>query len=54
MAVQVHETAGVAVAEKGVVMLDGPDGTALSLTPAAARIMGERLIRAAAIAEEQA
>ena len=46
MADQVHDVAGQATAEGGVVLLDGPDGTALSLTPDAARATGERLIEA--------
>ena len=53
MASQVHDTAGEAVAERGVVMLEGPEGTALSLTPAAAKLTGESLLRAAAKAEQQ-
>lgn len=44
---------GVATAEDGVVMLDGPDGIAATMTAAAARGTGESLIEAAAIAEEQ-
>lgn len=53
MASQVHDTAGEAVAERGVVMLEGPEGTALSLTPAAAKLTGESLLRAAICAERQ-
>lgn len=44
---------GVATAEDGVVMLDGPDGIAATMTAAAARGTGESLIEAAARAEEQ-
>jgi hypothetical protein len=41
------EEPGHATAEEGEVLLDGPDGIAISLTPDAARITGERLIVAA-------
>lgn len=44
---------GVATAERGVVMLDGPDGIAATMTAAAARGTGQSLIAAAALAEEQ-
>jgi len=39
--------AGQVSVEDGVVLVDGPDGVAISLTPAAARTFGERLIAAA-------
>lgn len=45
--------AGVATAEDGVVLLDGPDGVAVTMTAAAARETGESLIEAASRAEEQ-
>ncbi|WP_411338992.1 hypothetical protein V6U71_13800 [Sphingopyxis sp. J-6] len=45
--------AGIATAEDGVVLLDGPDGVALTMTAAAARSTGESLIEAARRAEEQ-
>ena len=45
--------AGVATAEHGVVMLDGPDGIAATMTAAAARMTGQSLLEAAAHAEEQ-
>ena len=45
--------AGVATAEDGVVLLDGPDGVAVTMTPAAARSTGESLIEAARRAEAQ-
>lgn len=45
--------AGVATAEDGMVVLDGPDGIAVTMTPAAARGTGESLIEAARRAEEQ-
>jgi len=45
--------AGIATAEDGVVLLDGPDGVALTMTAAAARSTGESLIEAAKRAEDQ-
>jgi hypothetical protein len=39
--------AGEVSVEEGVVLVDGPDGVAISLTPSAARTFGERLIAAA-------
>ena len=47
MSVQVHDVPGRATNEGRVVLLDGPEGTALSLTPDAAEEMGRQLIRAA-------
>jgi len=44
---------GVATAEQGIVMLDGPDGVAVSLTPEAAEQTGRSLIDAAAEAMRQ-
>jgi hypothetical protein len=44
---------GVATAEQGIVMLDGPNGVAVSLTPDAAARTGQSLIDAAADAERQ-
>jgi hypothetical protein len=38
---------GVASAEQGFVLLDGPDGTAVSMTPEAAEATGRSLIAAA-------
>ena len=38
---------GSANAERGVVILDGPDGVAVAMTPAAAAETGRRLIAAA-------
>lgn len=48
------EEAGSAIAEQGVVLLDGPDAIALSLTPEAAERTGASLIAAARTAREQA
>lgn len=53
MADQVYDDAGKAVAEEGLVLLDGPDGIAIALTPNAAELTGQELIRAAAEAREQ-
>jgi hypothetical protein len=44
---------GVAVAEEGFVLLDGPDGVAISLTPGAAEETGTSLIAAAQEARNQ-
>lgn len=44
---------GVAIAERGQVLLDGPDGVAVAMTPEAAAETGRRLIDAARLAEEQ-
>jgi hypothetical protein len=41
------DEAGTVSVEQGVVLVDGPDGVAIALTPAAARTFGERLIAAA-------
>ena len=44
---------GEATAEDGFVLLDGPDGAALSMTPDAAEETGRRLNAAAHQAREQ-
>ncbi len=44
---------GVASAEDGVVILDGPDGVAVTMTPDAAQRTGHSLISAAEIAGKQ-
>lgn len=44
---------GVACAEQGLVLLDGPDGIAKTMTADAAARTGQRLIDAAAAAERQ-
>lgn len=44
---------GVAVADQGIVLLDGPDGVAVAMTPEAAAETGRRLIAAAATAAAQ-
>ncbi|MEZ5654962.1 MAG: hypothetical protein R3E04_03575 [Sphingobium sp.] len=45
--------AGEASAEEGHVFLDGPDGVAITLTPEAARLTGERLIAASNAARRE-
>jgi hypothetical protein len=45
--------AGVATAEEGLVVLDGPDGIAATMTADAAAKTGQSLIDAAALAESQ-
>ncbi|WP_404339107.1 hypothetical protein AB2M62_07770 [Sphingomonas sp. MMS12-HWE2-04] len=50
---QPESTPGVATAEQGLVMLDGPDGVAVSMTPEAADLTGRSLIEAAKIAASQ-
>ncbi|WP_346015411.1 hypothetical protein [Sphingomonas sp. GC_Shp_1] len=44
---------GVAAAESGEVLLDGPDGVAVSMTPESADETGRRLIVAAKEADKQ-
>ncbi len=44
---------GVASAEEGVVLLDGPNGVAVSMTPEAAEITARSLLAAAAEAASQ-
>jgi len=45
---------GNASAEGGFVVLDGPDGVAVTMTANAALLTGERLIAAARLAQSQA
>ena len=45
---------GSAVAEAGVVLLDGPDGVAVAMTPECARGTAHELLAAAEIADGQA
>lgn len=51
---RLHSVPGVATAEDGVVILDGPNGVALTMTPDAATQTGRSLILAAEIADRQA
>lgn len=44
---------GAASAEAGIVMLDGPGGVAVTMTPDAAEETGKRLIAAASAARGQ-
>ena len=46
-------TPGAAIAEQGAVLLEGPGGVVLALTPEAAILTGESLRRAARAAERQ-
>jgi hypothetical protein len=48
-----YDQAGVATAEAGMVMLDGPDGVAIAMTPDAAEETGHSLIAAARQARSQ-
>ena len=50
---QPHTKPGVASAEDGLVLLDGPNGLAVTLTPDAATGTGQSLIAAAEVAERQ-
>jgi len=47
------EKGGRAVAEEGIVLLDGPDGIAISMTADAAEETGSSLIEAAQAARAQ-
>lgn len=49
----VFDESGKAYAEEGQVMLDGPDGVAISMTPDAAEETANELIRAASEARQQ-
>jgi hypothetical protein len=50
---QPYTTPGVASAEEGLVVLDGPDGIAITMTAGAAAGTGHSLLAAAEIAERQ-
>ncbi|AYO78992.1 hypothetical protein [Sphingobium yanoikuyae] len=49
----IHEEAGIASAHAGLIMLDGPNGIAITLTASAAEGTGLSLLRAAEQAREQ-
>ena len=49
----VNTDPSVVVAEQGEVILEGPDGVAVTLTPDAAEETARRMIRAAAEARQQ-
>jgi hypothetical protein len=48
-----HDTASEVAAEEGEVLVDGPDGIAVALTPEAAEETGRRLLDAAREARSQ-
>jgi hypothetical protein len=50
---QIHDEPSEVTAEQGEVMVDGPDGVAVSLTPDAAAETSERLLFGAAKARGQ-
>nr|WP_093087286.1 hypothetical protein [Sphingobium sp. AP50] len=50
---RIYNDIGTASADTGLVMLDGPDGIAITLTPDAAEGTGQALIRAAEEARAQ-
>ncbi|WP_109807125.1 hypothetical protein [Sphingosinithalassobacter portus] len=50
---KLRHDAGVASAERGKVLLDGPNGVAVTMTPQAAVETGESLIAAAKLAAGQ-
>ena len=50
---QPEQEPGVATAENGVVILDGPDGVAVTMTSHAAALTGQSLISAAEVAAQQ-
>lgn len=52
-AIQPETEPGVASAEDGLVILDGPDGLAVTMTADAAARTGQSLIDAAALAARQ-
>lgn len=51
--VEANSVAGVATAECGEVMLDGPNGVAVSMTPNAAEQTARSLLAAAEAAKQQ-
>lgn len=53
MAERVYDYPGKASAEEGLVLLDGPDGIAIAMTPDAAERTGQDLLRAAGEARAQ-
>ncbi|MET0370655.1 MAG: hypothetical protein ABW039_04670 [Sphingobium sp.] len=50
---QAQTEPGIATAEAGFVILDGPDGVAVTMTPRAATETGQSLISAARAAQQQ-
>ncbi|CAN5346353.1 hypothetical protein BH09PSE3_BH09PSE3_05080 [soil metagenome] len=53
MSRKTESRAGNVQAEQGIVIIDGPDAIALSMTPKAASKMGQRMIDAASAAKAQ-
>lgn len=51
---QPYHTGGMATAEQGLVLLDGPDGVAVAMTPDAADATAQSLAQAAIEARAQA
>lgn len=51
--VETRKDPGVATAEQGQVMLDGPDGVAVAMTPEAAEGTARSLLAAVEIAKQQ-
>lgn len=50
---KLHDEASTVTAEEGEVLVDGPDGVAISLTPEAAAETSDRLLHGAAEAQGQ-
>ncbi len=50
---RLHDEPSMVTAEDGVVLVEGPDGVAVSLTPDAAAETSDRLLRCAAQAQGQ-
>lgn len=50
---KLHDEASTVTAEEGEVLVDGPDGVAISLTPDAAAETSDRLLHGAAEAQGQ-
>ena len=50
---QPHDQPGVASVGQGLVLLDGPDGVAIALTPHAAEATGNSLVTAAGQARNE-
>jgi hypothetical protein len=51
--VEARKDPGVATAEQGQVMLDGPDGVAVAMTPEAAEGTARSLLAAVEVAKQQ-
>ncbi len=51
---QLHDEPSIVTAENGEVIVDGPDGVAISMTPEAAAETSDRLLHGAAQAQGQA